>query len=180
MTPTQPPGDGSGPREWRTIPGYEGYYEVSSDGQVRSLTYPSRYGFRRRKTPHMLVQRLNKAGYYDLRLSKKTFKVHRLVLMAFAGPCPLDHEGAHNNGISTDNRIENLRWATKVENAADKIKHGTVRPLKGVNNPRAKLTEAQVKTIRADARRTYEIAKDYGLAWTTVNEIRRKKKWKHV
>lgn len=51
--------------------------------------------------------------------------VHRLVLMAYVGPCPEGCETRHLNGIRTDNRLENLAWGTRLEQAADKKRHGT-------------------------------------------------------
>jgi len=72
--------------------------------------------------------------------------VHRLVLLAFKGPPPRSGmEGAHNNGVPGDNRLENLRWDTPKGNAADRVIHGT--EMFGMKNPRAKLTDKQILEI---------------------------------
>lgn len=72
--------------------------------------------------------------------------VHRLILEAFNGPAPNGTEGCHGNGIKTDNRVDNLRWDTRVENCADSLRHGT-RP-RGEDKPNSKLTPADVKAMR--------------------------------
>lgn len=100
---------------WKPVVGYEGRYEVSSLGRVRSLNYEGRKGV-------VIVRRptLSNFGYHRIGLiigkSRKTFMVHRLVAEAFI-PNP---EGKpfidHINGVRTDNRVENLRWCTRVEN----------------------------------------------------------------
>lgn len=67
-------------------------------------------------------------NYYNVSLGKiKNKKVHRLMLEVFAGPCPPDHEGAHLNGNTLDNRIENLKWVTHKENCDHQVDHGTRR-----------------------------------------------------
>jgi len=66
---------------------------------------------------------MDESGRLQVRLKvgeiKKTFRVHRLVLEAFVGPCPHGCEACHRNNDPSDNRIENLRWDTKQSNLAD-------------------------------------------------------------
>lgn len=107
---------------WRPVAGYEGLYEVSDQGSVRSL--PRQAGtfyFKGR----MLKQFLNKAGYYCVCLSKEgrqtTVSVHRLVAIAFI-PNPEGKETVnHINEDKADNRACNLEWLTLREN----IHYGT-------------------------------------------------------
>ncbi len=71
-----------------------------------------------------------RTGYLQVKLSNaagpKRKLVHRIVLETFVGPCPADkQETAHWNGKRSDNRVENLRWATKKENYDDAVRHGT-------------------------------------------------------
>jgi NUMOD4 motif/HNH endonuclease len=121
--------------QWRTIPGWEGYYEVSSLGRVRSL--PRIVERRGHRGPQAVAARvlkkiplgtppneyptvwLHRAGGRERRL------VHLLVLEAFVGQRPAGCQGCHNNGVNTDGRLENLRWGTPSENMRDAIRHGT-------------------------------------------------------
>jgi len=75
---------------------------------------------------------LNCKGYLSVNLYDKigsnihkNYLVHQLILETFVGPRPDGMECCHNNGIRTDNRLENLRWGTRSENQQDSIKHGT-------------------------------------------------------
>lgn len=77
--------------------------------------------------------------------------VHRLMLKTFVGPCPFGHETAHGNGIRADNRIENLRWATKKENMIDRAAHGKTRP--GWHYAPSLLSRGDVEWIRAYPKR---------------------------
>lgn len=108
--------------QWRAIPGYEGLYEVSDWGRVRSL-HPQFYGRIRSLTPH-------RQGYLGLHLNRgpsgRVFElVHRLVAGAF---CERP-EGAeivrHLDGDKRHNRPANLAWGDRHENALDSIRHGT-------------------------------------------------------
>ena len=100
---------------WKPIKEFEGYYEVSNMGRVRSLNY------KRTGKEKILKNIEDYKGYLEVGLTKngkrKQFKVHRLVAEAFIPnpenkPC-IDHI----NTIRNDNRIENLRWATHEENS---------------------------------------------------------------
>lgn len=112
----------------------------------------------------------------------KKISVHRLVLLAFVGPCPEGMEACHNDGDSTNNSLSNLRWDTPKNNHADKKKHGTVNL--GEENPSAKLTEEQVRMIRRlyDLRGVsiYRLAKDFGCSWHNIRNIVTRKIWNHV
>ena len=72
--------------------------------------------------------RVPPGNYLTVALSKngvlKKFRIHRLVLQAFHGPCPPGMVGCHNNGIVDDLRASNLRWDTKSANALDCVAHG--------------------------------------------------------
>lgn len=118
--------------EWRSVPEYEGYYEVSNLGFVRSLArvVPSTaHGLRRTIHPRILRQRLDKDGYPVVTLTKnsvaKLVPIHRLVALAFRGSCPEGCECAHLDGNRQNPRADNLTWATKAENEAHKYLHGT-------------------------------------------------------
>lgn len=117
--------------EWRPISGYEGYYEVSNEGVIRSLDRDIEHAVSGtiRRRGRIIRLKPHKDGYQVATLHKegrrKNRMVHQIVLEAFVGPCPPGQQTCHNNGDPSDNRIENLRWDTPKENMADKRRHGT-------------------------------------------------------
>jgi len=112
---------------WRAIPGYEGAYEVSDQGRVRSLDRVTDRG--RRWKGRLMTPTALQNGYLVVSLwrdgAQKTPLVHRLVLAAFVGPAALGHEALHANGKRSDNRLSNLSWGTHSENQMDQVAHGT-------------------------------------------------------
>lgn len=158
-----------GMETWLPIPGYEGLYEVSDLGNIRTV--------------RLLMQtRSTKTGRPLLQLWKggkgKMFSPHKLVLLAFKGPPAEGQMGLHNDGDPWNNRVENLRWGTCKENYADAVKHGTQG--KGEACARAILTEEIALKIFSDPRRHKEIAKEYGVTTPTVSAIKTKRNWKHL
>ncbi len=107
---------------WKDVIGYEGYYEVSSTGKVKSLErYKNDRGGKVKVGEKILRQQKTKDGYLQVYLSKdgltKGFKVHRLVALAFISNLCEKKEVNHLNEIKTDNRVCNLEWVTNIENA---------------------------------------------------------------
>jgi hypothetical protein len=109
---------------WLDIEGYEGYYQVSSKGRVKSLR-------RKDKRGHNLQERILKLGlvgkgYHAVKLCKagikKTALVHRLVALTFIPNPENKSEVNHKNGVKTYNFVVNLEWATSLEN----MKHRTL------------------------------------------------------
>lgn len=118
---------------WRAVPGWEGKYEVSDHGNVRSV---ERTVIRRDGKPYpvkgrVFSIRLGSAGYPQVLLRDKEKKRqahnHVLVLEAFVGPRPKGHQACHWDDDKTNNHLSNLRWGTPSENAKDSIRNGTNR-----------------------------------------------------
>lgn len=104
---------------WRPVVGYEGHYEVSTLGRVRSLK--TRWGTRAAPlilTPCLVGKKDRQYWSVNLLLAgeKRNCKVHHLVLRAFVGPCPDACEGSHLDDDSLNNKLSNLVWETKSEN----------------------------------------------------------------
>lgn len=105
---------------WKDIPNYEGYYQASNMGRIRSVKRSViDRGLPRVFQGRILVlDSMKKQGYLRARLSKdgkvKSFLVHRLVLAAFYGWKEL--QGNHKNFITNDNRLINLEYVTAKEN----------------------------------------------------------------
>ena len=126
--------------EWKNIAGYEGLYEVSNMGRVRSLNYNRRIG-----KIKVLKPQNNGQGYLVVKLSKnregKRFKVHRLVAQTFI-PNPFGKPQVnHKDENKTNNNVENLEWVTAKEN--NNYGTRTERAAKAlINNP--KLSKALI------------------------------------
>ena len=110
----------------------------------------------------------------------KKYRVHRLVLMAFCGPCPENCEGCHANDIKIDNRFENLRWGTSRDNKRDALKKGLWNAAKGEAQGSSKLTADQVREIRASGLTQTALAGKYGVRQTQISRIKNGLRWKHV
>lgn len=99
---------------WKDIPGYEGRYQVSSLGRVKSFNYYGHKGVEK-----ILKQNLNK-GYYSIKLCKndviKRFTIHRLVYMTFKGEIPNGLQVNHIDEDKSNNHIENLNLMSPKEN----------------------------------------------------------------
>ena len=157
---------------WLPIPGYEGRYEVSDQGRVRNAS-----------SSRVLRQALHKkTGYLSASLSGRRVLAHRLVLLAFAGPCPDGMETRHADGDSENNAIANLSWGTKAQNAIDRVVHGT--DPRGERNPRALLCEDDVRAIRsAYVPRVVThamLGESYGVSAAAIQAVVTLKTWPHV
>lgn len=168
--------------QWRPVVGYEGRYEVSDQGRVRSLRFTNRRADFIREVPLILAETGNLNGYLRVSLRKEGRAshrmVHHLVLDAFVGSRDPGCECRHLDGSRTNNRLDNLAWGTKHENAADRDRHGTTP--RGEKVGSAKLTEDQVKAILADRRLLAEVAADYGVTFAAISAIRHRKTWAHI
>jgi hypothetical protein len=163
------------PEVWLPVDGYIGIYEISNHGRCRRVG-----------SVICLMPVDAGKGYRTVSLCKdgsiKNVPIHRMVLIAFCGPEPfVGAQAAHNDGDRSNNRLTNLRWATPVENQADRIRHGT--DLRGSAVFGAVLTEPDVARIRDRIRsgeRNPQIANDYGVSVSTIHLIRHNKTWRHV
>jgi hypothetical protein len=113
---------------WKPVVGYEGSYEVSDQGRVRSLDrfVITRGGVRKRTKGKTLRTSVMNTGYLQVSLGRaKTVTVHRLVLEAFVGPAPEGSEACHYPDPDRSNSaLSNLRWGTRSDNIRDCIEHG--------------------------------------------------------
>jgi hypothetical protein len=110
--------------QWKLIPNTGNLYAVSSDGDIQSFY---------KKTPRLLKQKIDRAGYRVVTLSidkKHVSKfVHRLVAEAFLDNPYNKEEVNHLNGEKTDNRLSNLEWATHTENMQHAYQIGLCKPI---------------------------------------------------
>lgn len=157
---------------WLPVVGYEGWYEVSDLGHIMRV----RTGRILRCHPDTSGQPMVSLCRYGIRAPKL---VSRLVLQAFVGPCPDGMECCHNDGNPANNRLDNLRWDTHVNNERDKRAHGTT--IHGNHNGAAKLRECDVPDIvarSAAGESQRDIARAFGVNQTTIGLLLRGKTWR--
>lgn len=169
---------------WLSVPGYEGFYDVSDQGRVRSV---------RRMTPHgwrggrPLKSFPDSDGYLRVNLSRNgqvagLQAVHRLVLLAFTGAPPSpDHECCHGPGGKLDNRPANLSWGTRLENSDDKRRDGTMAC--GEKQGNSRLSRSDVEAIRrrrANGEEGAALAGEFGVSPTHISRIVLRRSWQHL
>lgn len=129
---------------WQPVPEYEGLYEVSSQGRVRSIDryVKGKHGNLRLARGRLIAQTLLH-GYPTVRIYKdnvgQTVGVHRLLCLAFYGIPPAGYQACHNDGDRAHNTLDNLRWDSVSENHRDSVRHGTHHNAKKTRCPRGHL-----------------------------------------
>lgn len=169
---------------WKPIIGYEGLYEISNYGRIKSF-------IKHNGTNERILKLIkSKRGYFYIFLSKngkrEHFYVHILVLEAFIGLRPLNMECRHLDGNPSNNKSNNLLWGTHFENMQDRIRHGRYYTgnQKGINNPSSKINDWIIRIIRRLLEQgdlyQREIAKIFGVDQSLISYIKNKKIWKHI
>jgi hypothetical protein len=171
---------------WKPVVGYEGIYEVSPLGAVRSL---ARVDCRGQRTPEKVlavgVQTKNgKVTRVHVTLcrdrTRHTKKVHHIVAEAFLGPAPEGQVVRHLDGNAENNAASNLCYGTAQENSNDAVRHGTT--LRGEKNPRARLPEGVVLRLRRGSNRgdQAKAAREFMLTPGAVSAAVTARTWKHL
>lgn len=168
---------------WKPVVGYEGAYEVSSLGRVRSLDrrvpWTSRHGTATTRFCPGTVLRPGKRkdGYLTVCLGADTSssQVHVLVLAAFVGPRPHGYECLHIDGSRANNRLSNLRYGTRSDNAIDVFYHG-----------RRLLNSDQIAHIRKRQKEGLyhgerkDLAERWGVSRSTIQDVIHGRTYKHA
>jgi len=162
---------------WKTIPHFP-HYEVSDTGRVRSFYKrgggnkwmvdkdPQRVLSSAGKYPTVRIK--HEDGNYRLR------RVHQLVLEAFVGPCPTDMEACHNDGVSTNNSLDNLRYDTHKANAADALQH------KAWSHHKDDFTIYLIRTMRSLGVRVCDTARLFRVPQNTISAIATGETYSHL
>lgn len=170
---------------WLPVVGYEGLYEVSDLGRVRTL-HGKHQG--RIMTPTITARGYLRVGIRKNRV-RQHFAVHRIVLAAFVGPRPEKNECDHLNNVKTDNRLCNLEYVTSSENKLRAYKTGARMPAVGSKHGMSKLTEDDVLRIKdllskiesgelMLSRR--EISTRFNVSDGCIKDIQAGRLWQHV
>ncbi len=174
--------------QWKPVLNYEGLYEVSDRGNVRSIertVIRSDGVLMKHKGRILRAAPKNEAGHTGVCLSKGCVtwacSVHTIVLEAFVGPAPNGMECCHGDSDPTNNNLWNLRWGTKVENERDKIANGTSP--QGERHGRSKLTAGQVQEARILHKHGFQqntIGRIFGVNPDTISKIILGNTWNHL
>lgn len=174
--------------QWKAVVGYEGRYEVSDFGRVRSLAHTgnAKHGSFRTVAGKVLSLLNRKGGYTGVTLHKdnvqKSRPVHILVADSFIGGRVEGSIVLHWNDIPSDNRVENLRYGTQKDNCYDKERNGN--KIMGERHVLAKLNANDVIEIRriyADGEETQKaLAEKFGVCSTKIFQIIHRQSWAHI
>lgn len=158
---------------WKDIPGYEGRYQASTEGRIRSVDHRVRVVVHGKETTRLSPGRVlrpgaKKDGHMTVVLGHKAHgsNVHQLVMLTFVGPVPEGCEVCHNDGDPTNNALENLRYDTRSENIKDVLRQG---------GRWQKLTCEDVREIRQMIKKGYkgkEIAERFSVSQNCVSTIK--------
>ena len=173
---------------WKSVVGYEGKYEVSSQGRVRSLSFLTYSGSGRYRSVKPKILKLLNApyGYLKVNLCNTSYKVHKLVGDAFLDKPEIGgYHGAtinHKDGNKKNNRMDNLEWVS----IGDNLKHARDTGLNsatGSNNPMSKLSKcdavfAKIALLRGFKQK--EIADFLGVTHQWVSKVKNNLLWKHI
>lgn len=173
--------------EWKEIKGYEGYYEVSTEGKIRSVNRTIKKGevFISRKSQEMKTFLTN--GYERVSLNKegkrKKFMVHRLVAETFIPNPENKKEVNHKDANKLNNSVGNLEWVTKLENMRHAEDNNLIRRTKGTQRYNSKLNEDLVRELRKrfkEGETCHSLAKEIGVNEKTIRTACLGITWKHV
>lgn len=162
---------------WKDIPGYEGSYQVSDLGRVRSLdrvlnAHKLGRGYCRGVRGRILkpgASNVN-SGHLTVALGRHNSQcVHFLVLLAFVGPRPAKMDTRHLDGNSANNILSNLEYCTRSRNGQDKKYH------KGAST--YKLTPSEVREIKTALLAPYyglqaDLCRKYNVSHSTIYNIK--------
>lgn len=161
--------------EWKPCVGYEGRYEVSNIGRVKSLV-----------TNQLLKPATDKLGRKQVALSLnskvKATRIHRLVAKAFISNHENKPQVNHIDNNPSNNCVENLEWCTAKENTQHMLKQNRQNPPNGERQGGHVLTEDIVRKIKklSKDKTYYKIGKELGINYATVYDIIKNKTWKHI
>ena len=173
---------------WIPVKGYEGLYEVSNLGEVKSL--PKISGTCMRQEKILSKNRLSKDGYIRVALAKNgkphEFKVHKIVAEHFVPNLQNKETVNHIDGNKLNNRIDNLEWADRHEQLIHAYKLELKKPMRGRLSCNAKLSEDDVRYIRKHYKRnstefgTVALSKKFGVTDRVIGLVVNGKSYRNV
>ena len=158
------------------VVGYEDIFQISNTGRVFS-----------KRTNKILKHHVAKSGYCTLATriggrngTAHTFKIHRLVAIAFIPNPDNKPEVNHLDGNKSNNNVTNLKWSTGSENVQHSFDTGLHIPHMGTNMYNSKLSEEDVRAIRLSTKSTIELGIEYGVHHTQISRVKRRVAYRNV
>lgn len=173
---------------WKPVPGYEGLYEASNNGRIRSLDRSVECSDGSTRTYRGRVLRLGvrsddrKTVVFSKNGLTKTCNIARTIAATFLGPCPEDREVNHIDGDRTNDGADNLEYVTALENTRHAMALGIFNT-SGSAHGNAKLTESDIREMRrrsANGEAPIDMKDDYPVNMSTIRAIIRGDVWTHA
>lgn len=171
---------------WKDIPGFEGLYQISDKGRIKSLSRIIKQKNRSIKWPERILNCSKSRGYHGVKLYNglilRSFRVHRLVAITFIDNPLILPEVNHLNGVKDDNRLENLEWCNRSRNVKHAYDNKLIIPRFGDSSHSSKLSSFQVVEIRKLYKNKIytqmQLAEMYNTKVSNINMIITNKTWK--
>ena len=163
---------------WKPIEGYEGFYEISNKGRVKSLSriFTRKDGRRYTVKEKIINPTADKDGYLRIELNKigtpKKHFIHRLVGIAFIDNPKGKPQINHVDFDTKNNNVENLEWVSIQENIDHNVKNHRLKNQNGINNPNIKINEETVLLIRKLRKQNKTIEEIADISKTTPSNVR--------
>jgi hypothetical protein len=169
--------------EWRSVPGFEGLYDVSSDGRVKRVGRAARTGKSHGGGARIgrILKDAPNGDYRKVQLWRDgqwfNFQVHQLVAAAFIGPCPSGQEVNHDDGVKSNNNASNLEYLTRSGNMRHAYRTGLrkANPVFGERHHAATLSSTQINDLLArrirDGTSYRKLAAIFGIHISTASRI---------
>ena len=158
---------------WKDIPGFEGQYQASSFGRIRSVDHPVRVVSHGVEATRVIKGRILRPAKQDtghltvvLGRANGSIQVHAAVALAFIGPRPAGMDVCHNDGDPTNNRLDNLRYDTRTDNILDVYRAGGKWRKLSLEDIR------EIKNLMDCGAIGAEVARQYGVSPATVSKIK--------
>jgi len=178
---------------WLPVIGFEGEYEVSDYGRIRSLDRVKVYSridqysgktltVTRNHKGRILKPGAKKSGHLSVVLGRAggSKDVHIIVLEAFVGPRPPIHEGLHWDDDPNNNHLSNLRWGTRSDNLLDAVRNGVKQVCEDHYQAKLKNTDIPIIRSRFGKETLTSIADRYGISISTISQIKYGHTWKSI
>jgi hypothetical protein len=171
--------------KWKDISGFEGKYQISNIGRVRSL---DRITNNRQFKGAIKTPQISNTGYYRVHLctenrKTKPFSIHRLVATHFLPSIGGKNVVNHIDGDKLNNRLDNLEWVTISENTKHSYDTGLQIMGRSEKNPASKYTEGQIREVKKLSKMNYSrkhISEATGVSRAMIHSVLKNKSWTHV